>query len=176
MAKKIDSEKAQPITHFWQNYERAEPTTVSLESPNTAPPNHFSVNVFETDMNDSFDEAALLRKVPKLFFKKAQRLLQAFDQRPNELTWDASGNIYIDEKVIPNANIRMLFPLLFSKKQTKTKIPVGMADFVQKLLSMDLGSLISKACVDNYKLYNVTKTDSSKPTSETKTNWWYLGE
>ena len=166
--RKIDSRNINPR---WRNYERIEPTVVTVDASNTTPPPHFSTPIVETDMNDSFDEQALLKKVPKPFKKNATLLLKEFDQRPNELTWDSNGNIYIDEKSLPNASIFVLFPRLFSKRETK-KIE-GMADFVEKLTSMGLNHLIR---IDSSRsVKSETKVKSSNSLSEDQ-NWWYLGE
>ena len=87
--RKIDCQKSQSHPR-WRYYERSEPTVATVESSDTVPPVHFSTPIVETDMNDSFDEEALLKKVPKPFKKNAALLLKTFDQRPNELTWDAN--------------------------------------------------------------------------------------
>jgi len=135
--------------------------------PNTTPPVHFGVVLKETDLSDRFDEDALLRKIPKSHHKNAALLLKAFDERPNELTWDSTGNIYIDEKVIPEANIFELFPQLFKKKIGKRAH--GMADFVAKINSMKLGSLI------RLKL-NLPSPKQSISVENDSQNWWFLGE
>ena len=157
-----------PLNPNWKYYERAQPTLVVTEVPNTTPPSHFSNPIFENDMNDAFDENALLKKVPKLFKKKASLLLKAFDERANEITWDASGHIYIDEQVLPNANIFQLFPYLFRKKSPKS-LP-GILDFVQKLNSMGLSHLIN-CNVEKLKV----PIKPSAAENESTMNWWYLG-
>ena len=157
-----------PLIPNWKYYERAQPSVVTTDIPNTTPPSHFSNPLFQNDMNDAFDENALLKKVPKLFKKKASLLLKAFDERANEITWDASGNIYLDEQVLPNANIFQLFPYLFRKKSPKHL--QGISDLIQKLNAMGLSHLIN-CNVEKFKV-------PSKPSSgegESTMNWWYLG-
>ena len=73
------------INPNWKFYERAEPTVVTDGRPNTVPPLNFSVPLHETDLNDTFDEASLLKKVPKRFKDKAIQLLKKFDERQAEL-------------------------------------------------------------------------------------------
>ena len=75
-----------------QFYQKSEPASACVTSDNTAPPVPFNNQVFQNDMNDGYDEKRLLKKVPKRFQLNAQNLLNAFNQRPNELTWDLSGN------------------------------------------------------------------------------------
>lgn len=171
----IVSKKLQPhrgegenvlINPFWSNYERAEPT-VAIEKPeNTLPPTHFSNPIFQTDLNTSFDEDALLKKVPKLFKNQALKLLKKFDEQPNDVTWDAAGHIYIDEKVLPNANINEILPALF-RKSTPKKIN-GFVDFVNKIESMGLSSMI------RHKQKITSNAQSNSLTMPE--NWWYLGE
>ena len=160
-----------PLNPNWKYYERAEPTVVVTGTPNTLPPVHFSNPLFENDLNDSFDENSLLKKVPRLFKKKASLLLKAFDERANEITWDASGNIYIDEQVLPNANIYLLFPYLFRKRCPKNLL--GLPDLVEKLNAMGLSHLF------NCKLEKIkvaSKASSGEGESaESTINWWYLG-
>ena len=166
--KKIDAHKLQTNPR-WRYYERSPPTVVSVESSDTQPPVHFSTTVTETDMNDVFDEQSLLKKVPKPFKKNASLLLKEFDQRPNELTWDSAGHIYIDEKVLPNANIFDLFTRLFSKRVSKKG--EGMQDFLEKIAAMGLQHLIRA----EIKLKsNVSTIIDPTPTSSEK--WWYIGE
>lgn len=160
------SEKINP---FWKFYERSEPTLVSQQIPNTSPPVNFNVSLHENDLNDAFDETRLLQTIPKRAKKNASLLLKTFDQQPNEITWDSVGNLYINEQVIPEANIFNLFPYLFRKKFPK-HLP-GMADFLNKLNLMGLSHLFD--C-------KIPKIESSPLPSESKTqsssNWWYLGE
>ena len=151
----------------WKFYERAQPTVVSTDVlPNTTPPTHFSTPLFQNDLNDSFDEHSLLKRVPKPFKKNAVLLLKAFDERPNELTWDAAGNIYVNEQVIPNANIFVLFPYLFRKKSRKDLS--GFSDLTNKIHDMGLSHLT------NSKKPKVTSQASSGG-AESHLNWWYLG-
>ena len=152
----------------WKYYERVQPTVVTTAVPNTTPPTHFSNPLFENDLNDSFDENALLKRVPKLFKKKASLLLKAFDERANEITWDAAGNIYIDEQVLPNANIYQLFPYLFRKKSPKNL--QGLSDLVQKLNTMGLSHLFN-CKVEKLKVASQVLSGEG----ESETNWWYLG-
>ena len=170
--KRIDSKAVPLVNPRWPNYERAEPTVVTVEASNTNPPIHFSTPITETDMNDTFDEQALLKKVPKPFKEKAKTLLKTFDERPNELTWDASGHIYIDEKVIPNCNIFELFPSLFRKKIAKNQD--GMLDFLGKISSMGLTHLI-RADISSFPKETKPTVPATSLTSTTP-NWWYIGE
>ena len=143
------------------------------EKVDTTPPVTFANPIFETDMNDSFDEEALLKKIPKPFRQNAISLLKTFDERPNEITWDSSGHIYLDEKVLPNATIFILLPALFRKK-LNTKLS-GMPDFISKLNSMGLSHLIRSGKNSPIKSPQVLDSKASS-SSTSSTNWWFIGE
>ena len=164
------------INPNWKFYERAEPTVVTDGRPNTVPPLNFSVPLHETDLNDTFDEASLLKKVPKRFKDKAIQLLKKFDERPNELTWDSSGNIYINEQVIPNSNIFKFFPFLF--KKSYPKYLTGFSDFTNQIGTMGLSHLlhpVTKTKLSSNPVPQLSKKETSTSIS-TINNWWYIGE
>ena len=113
-------------------------------------------------------ENILLKFVPRNYKEKAKTLLQIFDDRPNELTWDNSGVIWIDQVAIPNSNIYSLFPYLFRRKIPKDVLAKGFQDFVQKLNQMNLGHLLNcKKISENPIIPNASS--NRKPTK-----WWYL--
>lgn len=161
--------KARPITSNWIYYDRGQPTTSSTVVPdNTTPQDHFKNEKSENDLNDTFDENILLKFVPRNYKEKAKTLLQIFDDRPNELTWDNSGVIWIDQVAIPNSNIYSLFPYLFRRKIPKDVLAKGFQDFVQKLNQMNLGHLLNcKKISENPIIPNASS--NRKPTK-----WWYL--
>ena len=51
--------------------------------------------VVPIDLNDSFDRKSLLKEIPSASKKKAESLLIAFDDRPNELTWESKGKLTV---------------------------------------------------------------------------------
>jgi len=57
----------------------------------TLPAVKFDSQILHNDLNDSQDQKRLLKKVPKKFHASAENLLKAFEDRPNEITWDSSG-------------------------------------------------------------------------------------
>ena len=161
-----------PNNPNWKFYEKAEPTVTSeVEVAKTTPPIHYSNIIRQNDLNDVYDENALLKKVPKPFKKKALLLLKIFDERPNELTWDSSGNIYVDEQSIPNSNIFELFPYLFRKRIPKSL--TGLPDFVAKLQKMGLSHLIY--CTIGTGKTPKPKTESVPKSDPSGSNWWFLG-
>ena len=160
-----------PSDPNWQNYEVSQPTTLSNEViPKTFPPLNFDNKVQQNDLNDRFDETGLLKRIPKPFKKKASALLQIFDERPNEITWDSSGNIYLDEQSLPGANIFELFPYLYRKRSPKSL--VGLTDVVNKLHSMGVAHLINRSMPSGKK---VNEKSERSQKNELPDNWWYLG-
>ena len=172
LSKKLGSNPgSRPITENWTFYEKAQPTTSSGVVPaDTSPPINFDNKICENDLNDSFDENQLLKFVPKRFKEKAKILLHVFDERPNEITWDHAGVIYIDQNSIPNSNIFTIFPYLFRRKVSKDIYTLGFEDFLKKIVDMNLGHLL------NCNISSIHKTNSVKVEStETKTSkWWKL--
>jgi hypothetical protein len=108
------------------------------------------------------DEQRLLKLVPSRFRRQAETLLNQFDQRGNELTWNSDGIIFVDQVSIPDSNIYQLFPYLFKMKHPKNLC--GFEDFQKKIFDMGLQHLIVKR-------YNKPQTKNSK---EATMNWWFL--
>ena len=109
----------------------------------------------------------------KKYQKSASSLLQHFNSRPNEITYDSSGTIYIDTVAIPNSDIFVCFPYLFKAKHRKDLS--GFNDFKQKINDMGLNHLIFRT-EKNYQL----ETNSSKEQKQTHSkkdkeiNWWFI--
>jgi len=172
VSKKLNHTPTRPITENWKFYEKAEPTSITDVLPeDTAPPPHFNNRLCENDLNDSFDENQLLRFVPKRFKEKGKVLLQLFDERPDELTWDSSGIIYVDQTSIPNSNIFTLFPYLFRRKIPKDVINAGFPDFLKKIVEMKLEHLVNCNTVSILRS-NQSSTESVKSPSKTSSKWW----
>ena len=95
-------------------------------------------------------------------------MLQQFNIRGNELTWNSDGVIFVDQTSIPNSNIFHLFPYLFKSKRPKDL--QGFDDFIEKIESMGLTHLVQvKTKIISGS--NATTTTTSKSNSQ---NWWYL--
>jgi len=168
VSKKLD----RPISDNWIYYQRAQPTTSSQQVPeNTAPPIHFDNKKSENDMNDLFDENQLLRFVPKRFKEKAKIILSVFEERPNEITWDSSGVIYIDQTSLPNSNIFTLFPYLFRQKIPKEVLSNGFQDFLQKVVDMNLKQFLN---CNLTSILGPTSVKSEKVHTNQPSKWWYL--
>lgn len=119
-----------------------------------------------------FDEKKLLQRIGKEHRTRAQHLLHKLQERPNELSFDSSGTIYIDEESIPNSNIFKWLPLLF-KKRTPKGIN-GFENFRLKLEQMGLGHLVQYP-IDHKKASKIDDAIGGSFSSKNNSNWWYLG-
>ena len=114
----------------------------------------------------TLDENRLLLFIPKGEKKRAKQLLSEFDQRPNELTWNSEGIIFVDQVSIPLSYIYTFFPLLFKKKQPKN-MP-GYEDFVAKIKQMGL-------FFDMQSEKETKKITLQKMNGGALDAWWYIG-
>ena len=129
--------------------------------------------LIKTDLNDRFDERKALSLVPKKYRANAIKLLNSFESRSDELSYDCHGHIFINQTAIPDSNIFQFMPLLFKRK---AKNPPGFADFVNKISEMGLDHLIA------YRPKEVSFTSkrsvegsgdfAANPSND---NWWYIG-
>lgn len=138
----------------------------------------YSVNVVKDDLNTSFDETRLLALVPKSSLQNAKLLLKQFNDRANELTWNSSGTIFINQTSLPLSNIFELFPLLFKKNAPHI---TGFVDFVEKINDMGLSDLINvKIKSQNFEPNEITVGGGNLTTYKSEqfidTPWWYIGD
>lgn len=175
---KRNSEEAEtrPIVSNYPAYDRSQPYMSSSVIPaKTLPPVSFDQQRFPNEMSDDFDQKRLLRKVPKNFKIQASNLLKQFEERANELTWDSSGVVYIDQQSIPNSDIFDIFPRLFQKRHPKRII--GFQDFYQKVKSMGLAHLIVLPKVSATSTIKIEKKNPSLIFKrQDELQWWYIGD
>ena len=172
VAKKLHepaSALVRPIISNWRFYEKTQPPLTSATDEITNPPLPYDHNVVKTDLNDQKDTEKVLRQVPKKYWAQALRLLESFELRSDELTYDCSGVIYIDQESIPNSCIFDYMPYLF-KKRIRKDMP-GFLDFVNKIVAMGLEHLI----VYHPKQIKLISKKAPESSSTTTANWWYLG-
>lgn len=142
------------------------------------PPTNFDVKLVKDDLNDVFDEQKLLALVPNSHKKSAKILLTQFDKRGEELTWNSTGTIFINQISIPGSNIYVLFPLLFKKQYKKIQ---GFDEFVQKINDMGLNDLIVvKAKYKSYEPNDIVKQTliggANAKSDSIAVPWWYIGD
>jgi hypothetical protein len=158
--------------------ESLEPKFPEIVSSSEVAPIVFDSKVVKNDENDIFDEERLLKSVNLGHHNKARLLLKQFNDRGNELTWNSTGIVFIDQASIPNSNIFQIFPYLFKVKKS-SQIP-GLLEVIQKIYDMGLADLIVQKLKTNSesKLQrpNPNSSDSSKQMkNEVADHWWYIG-
>jgi hypothetical protein len=95
-------------------------------------------------------------------------LLNQFDQRGSELTWNSDGVIFINQISIPRSNIFEIFPFVF--KSHKPKSVPGLLEFVSQIEQMGLQNLI-------YSKSAISKDDEkgkSEKSEKSNDKWWFL--
>lgn len=100
--------------------------------------------------------------------KKAIALLNTIKEHGDQLTFDVTGNVFIDGDVLPNTNIYKLLINLFSGKNKEP----GFIDFVRKLQAIGLSRFIPKKVIPKDNLY-VDNPNQLHPFNVEK--WYYLG-
>jgi hypothetical protein len=130
--------------------------------------------IINTDENDSFDEAKLLKLIPNQYKKHAKQLLNEFDDRGNEITWNPNGTIFIDQVAVPQSNIYQLLPILFQKKKPSKHIP-GFIEILQKIQTMALGHLINQSPLKLQSKLVEKNAKREQIKEEIPANWWYIG-
>ena len=159
-------------------FDRPEPTVATGQDDSNHPPVNYDHTIVKTDLNDKLDEKKVLHCVAKKYWPNAIRLLRAFDEKSEQLTYDCSGTIYVDQVAIPGSNIFLFMPLLFKRKHPH--LP-GFADFVAKITDMGLDHLITYRTKE-IKLVTKSSTASTGTSnshvsadSANNDNWWYIG-
>lgn len=148
-----------------------------LQTPSNVPL-LYDIGVKKDDLNQTFDENQLLALIPKKFQKNAKILLKEFDERGQELTWNSSGTVFVNQVSLPGSNIFVLFPLLFKKNHYENYS--GFKDFVQKIHDMGLSDLIvSKSLLQSFEPNQITggaNSITSEREEPKNVPWWYIGD
>lgn len=129
----------------------------------------YDVLVNKNDENDPFDEQVLLQRVPENHRNNAKKLLKVFDSHPEDITWNTSGILFIDDVAIPNSDIKLIFPKLFEKTDDLNFNVKGLEELVFKIQLMGYGNLISRKHAPIVNLDDLSSDDSES------TPWYYIG-
>ena len=168
------AEAFRPIISNWASFERTEPILTTGSDELVTPSTSYDHTLTKTNLNDKLDERKALSLVPKKHWPNAIRLLDSFEARSDELSYDCQGHIFINQTAIPDSNIFQFMPLLFRKR---AKNPPGFADFVNKIAEMGLDHLIA------YRPKQISFVSKKAKIEEqgdfaadaTNDNWWYIG-
>lgn len=143
------------------------PPIVGLEKKRPKILTEYSVPIIKDDENNRFDEKRLLNFVPKPKRNKARELLEIFNTRGSELTWNSNGVIFIDQLAVPKTDIYLLFPYLFKKQKPKHE---GYNILVQKINDMGLQDYITLPVSSHQQI------SSEKELDEKDIPWYYIGD
>ena len=162
-----------PVISNWSSYERTEPTVTTSSDELVEAPTAYDHTITKTDLNDRFDEHKALSLVPKKYRPNAIKLLESFESRSDELSYDCGGHIFINQTAIPDSNIFQFMPLLFKKK---AKNPPGFADFLNKIVEMGLDHLIAYRPKEISSVSKKSTEGMGDFSADPKNdNWWYIG-
>lgn len=156
---------------LWQSSDLL-PPIVESQNVSKKPDLLFPSNITKDDLNDEFDEHQLLTLVSPKNRKNAVKLLNEFDKRANELTWNSSGVVFIDQDAVPNSNFYILFPLLFKRRLSKSNIS-GLNEVISKIHIMGLQDFIYSSNKSNK---STPKLENQNLDSENPIPWWYIGD
>lgn len=160
-------------TNLWQPSSQLMPNVAETEDVPNKSNIVYPNAILKDDLNDNFDETQLLELVPKPYRLKAKSLLQKFDARADELTWNSSGIVFIDQVSIPNSNFYVIFPLLFKRKKSNNVI--GFNDVALKIKIMGLEDFIlTKNIVKKTNIASSQLDQNNDP--EKNIPWWYIGD
>ncbi|MBM3939263.1 MAG: hypothetical protein FJ333_11515 [Sphingomonadales bacterium] len=168
MEEKYPRLKGAPTFPNWQYYETVQPTVSSSVIPEkTTPPIQFENAIEQNSLNDSFDARKLLQSVSSINKQNARALLDILEQRPNDVSFDSAGTLYINGLSLPETNMQVIFPALFKKK---VKNITGVSELLAKLKEMNLMHLVSHS----KKAKEITPSTSKPSATKAKANWWFL--
>jgi hypothetical protein len=135
-----------------------------------------SVVIEKSRQSDDFFDKSLLENVPPAFLPRAEKLLTELKPHLTDLSWDKEGVIFIDQKSLPDSNIKILFPKLFRKVPNPDKV-MYLNDVSSKIATLGLGYLINRRLTNGL---NRPKQLANHKELRTKIaeqeNWWYIGD
>lgn len=151
----------------------AQPIPIPNDNPIFPPVQN--VDIHKSDLNDNFDIQKLLQSVPEENLEKAEILLKKLQEFPNEITWDSSGTIFIDQKSLPESNIYDLFPKLFRKVANANKI-LNLREVASKIASLGFGYLINGRYTGGLSRKKPVPNEAELiEKMKSYPNWWYIG-
>ena len=119
----------------------------------------------------------LVMSVPASSRPKAIKLLSELKNIPSEFSFDNTGSITINGKVVPNANFFEIFPSLYQHQKKKRPIDSALSVIVNELASLGFGHLIQRSFTAGL-LPRGQKylKDRQSAKGDIAGNWYYLGQ
>lgn len=135
-----------------------------------------SVVIEKSRQSDDFFDKSLLESVPPALLPRAEKLLKELKPHLTDLSWDKEGVIFIDQKSLPDSNIKILFPKLFRKVTNPDKV-MYLNEVSSKIATLGLGYLINRRLTNGLnrpKQLSNHKELISKIAEHR--HWWYIGD
>jgi hypothetical protein len=117
----------------------------------------------------------LLKSISGQYQNRAKKLLTELHNNNNGLSWDKNGVICIDSVILPNSNIKILFPKLFKKVCKPDKVKY-LNEVSSKIATLGLGSLLNRNLTNG--LIRTKSIDNHYELSlkvNANQKWWYIG-
>ena len=128
----------------------------------------------KSDQSSAISKNLLLQKVSKKHLERASKLLQAFDDDPNTITWDSDGIVYINGTSLVGSNIYLLMPELFKLSPNK-KLP-GFLELASEIATLGLGHLIARKMLKGLQRSQpIANQKNIYEDLKRSDNWWYIG-
>ena len=127
----------------------------------------------KSDQSSPISQQLLLGKVPKKKLEKANKLLQAFEDDPNTVTWNSDGIVFINGSSLAGSNIFLLMPELFKLSPNK-RLP-GFLELVSEIASLGLGHLISKKILKGLQRSQPIANQKNIYEDLKKSDHWWCG-
>ena len=128
----------------------------------------------KSDQSSPISQQLLLGKVPKKKLEKATKLLQAFEDDPNTVTWNSDGIVFINGSSLAGSNIFLLMPELFKLSPNK-RLP-GFLELVSEIASLGLGHLISKKILKGLQRSQpIANQKNIYEDLKKSDHWWFIG-
>ena len=130
--------------------------------------------LIQGDENTPSNEIALLQNIPESFKSNAKKLLDAFSQRPDQLTWNSTGTIFINNISLPETDIYKLLPAAFRPTLSNRKLP-GFQSFITQIATMGLAHLINNSLLRGLRRKYLISNANEIYKETINGNWWYIG-
>jgi hypothetical protein len=125
--------------------------------------------------DDTFDKL-LLEKIRPSFLERAELLLKGLQNNVNEISWDKNGVIFLDQKSLPNSNIKELFPKLFQTVSNPSK-QIYLNEVASKIATLGFGSLINRKLTHGtIRKKPIPNHNELRAKIAALKNWWYIGD
>jgi len=149
-------------------------TTAAAPSGATSnPPLVLHVTSSKNDQHSPAIENKLLATISPSFHHKAQTLLTALNENPQQLSWNSQGEVLINFQSVPGANFFQIFPSIFKPALKHRQLP-GFIETVNEIATMGLGHLIHPRLLRGFRRLRKIENQETLYSEVSKDNKWYF--